>query len=134
MSSFHLDIFTPYGTYFSGEAEYLRVRTPDSVLGILPKHTPIIASVALSQLMVIINGNKHYYSTTGGLVNVKKDGKVVLMVSTIESQQDIDLTRAQEAKKRAEKHLSGTGSDIVRAKNALARANNRIKVKTDPEL
>lgn len=49
MSTFNLTIVTPFGIYFKGDVSFLEVRNEDSVLGILPKHTPIISTVKLGK-------------------------------------------------------------------------------------
>lgn len=130
MSSFHLEILTPFGHYFNGEVEYLEIRNPDGVLGILPHHTPIITTVVLSKIVVKINGNRHKYATTGGLFNMKQDGTATLMLKTIERSDEIDLARARKAKERAEARIAANkpNLNIKRAEEAIKRAENRIEV------
>ena len=133
MSSFHLEILTPFGHYFNGEVDYLEIRNPDGVLGILPRHTPIITTVVLSKIVVKIKGNRHRYATTGGLFNMKADGTASLMLKTIERSDEIDLARAKRAKERAEARISANKPTLnrKRAEEAIKRANNRIEVAQD---
>ena len=131
MATFKLEILTPYGHYYNGEVDYLSLKNDDGVLGILPKHTPIITTVSLCKILVVIKGNRHLYATTGGVLNVKKDGTVSLLVQTIERSDEIDLERAKRAKKRAEDRIKDNRGDMKRAENALLRAENRIQVAED---
>ena len=130
MSSFHLEILTPFGHYFNGEVEYLEIRNPDGVLGILPRHTPIITPVVLSEIIIKIKGNRRSYATTGGIFNMKQDGTASLMVQTIERSDEIDVARAQKSLERAKKRLHDSNDkiNVKRAEDALKRAENRLNV------
>ena len=133
MSSFHLEILTPFGHYFNGDVEYLEFRNPDGVLGILPRHTPLITPVVLCEIILKIKGKRHAYASTGGLFNMKKDGTASLMLQTIERSDEIDVPRAKRAKERAEARLAShkENINIERAKEAIRRAENRINVAKD---
>ncbi|MBP3733298.1 MAG: ATP synthase F1 subunit epsilon [Bacilli bacterium] len=128
MSTFLLEIFTPFGKYFDRYVEELVIQTDDYVLGILPNHTPLVSKVKISKMYIIQNGDKKCYAIGEGLLNISKDG-VTLLLESIESKNDIDIDRAKEAKKRAEQRLATlVNIDVERAQRALNRANNRISV------
>ena len=128
MKTFLLEIYTPYGKYFDRYVDELVVQTEEYVLGILPNHAPLVAKVKTSKMEIIQNGQKKCYAIGEGLLNVKKDG-VVLLVHSIESKDEIDIDRAKEAKKRAEGRLEEPlNIDVERATKALIRANNRINL------
>ena len=128
MKTFLLEIYTPYGKYFDRYVDEIVVQTEEYVLGILPNHAPLVAKVKTSKMEIIQNGQKKCYAIGEGLLNVKKDG-VVLLVHSIESKDEIDIDRAKEAKKRAEGRLEEPlNIDVERAMKALIRANNRISV------
>ena len=128
MSTFLLEIFTPFGKYFDRYVEELVIQTDDYVLGILPNHTPLVSKVKISKMYIIQNGDKKCYAIGEGLLNITKDG-VTLLLESIESKDDIDIDRAKEAKKRAEQRLATlVNIDVERAQRALNRANNRISV------
>ena len=133
MSSFHLEILTPFGHYFNGEVEYVEFRNPDGVLGILPKHTPIITPVVLCKLVIKIKGNRHLYATTGGLFHMKQDGSASMMLQTVERSDEIDVDRARRAKARAQARIEEHKDtlNLQRAEDAIKRAENRIRVAED---
>ena len=128
MSTFLLEIFTPFGKYYDRYVDELVIQTDDYVLGILPNHTPLVSKVKISKMYIIQNGNKKCYAIGEGLLNITKDG-VTLLLESIESKDDIDIDRAKDAKKRAEQRLATlVNIDVERAQRALNRANNRISV------
>ena len=128
MSTFLLEIFTPFGKYLDRYVDELVIQTDDYVLGILPNHTPLVSKVKISKMYIIQNGDKKCYAIGEGLLNITKDG-VTLLLESIESKDDIDIDRAKDAKKRAEQRLATlVNIDVERAQRALNRANNRISV------
>ena len=131
MKTFLLEIYTPYGKYFDRYVEELIVPTEEYVLGILPNHAPLIAKVRVGKLEIIFNGEKKVFAHGEGLINVKKDG-TVLILDSIESKEEIDIDRAKDAKRRAEERLKEPlNIDVERAQKALIRANNRIEIYED---
>ena len=128
MSTFLLEIFTPFGKYYDRYVDELVIQTDDYVLGILPNHTPLVSKVKVSKMFIIQNGDRKCYAIGEGLLNISKDG-VTLLLESIESKDDIDIDRARDAKKRAEERLATlVNIDVERAQRALNRANNRISV------
>ena len=128
MKTFLLQIYTPYGKYFDRYVDELVIQTEEYVLGILPNHAPLIAKVKTSKMEIVQNGERKIYANGEGLINVKKDG-VVLILESIESKNEIDIDRAKDAKRRAEERLKEPlNIDVERATRALIRANNRIGV------
>ena len=128
MSTFLLEIFTPFGKYYDRYVDELVIQTDDYVLGILPNHTPLVSKVKVSKMFIVQNGDKKCYAIGEGLLNISKDG-VTLLLESIESKNDIDIDRAKDAKKRAEQRLATlVNIDVERAQKALNRANNRISV------
>ena len=131
MKTFLLEIYTPYGKYFDRYVEEIVIPTEEYVLGILPNHSPLIAKVRVGKLEIISNGERKVYAHAEGLINVKKDG-TVLILDSIESKEEIDFDRAKEAKRRAEERLNAPlNIDVERATKALIRANNRIEIYED---
>ena len=128
MSTFHLEIYTPYSKYFDTYVDELIIKSDEYVLGILPNHAPLIAKVQNSKMYIIQNAERKCYAIGEGLINVSKEG-VVLLLETIEGKKEIDIKRAKDAKQRAEERLEmRVNIDIERAKRALRRAKTRIDV------
>ena len=101
MSTFHLQIVTPDGGFFDGEAEKLIVRAIDGDVCILARHSPYVTALGTGEARVTIDGKRRRAACAGGMLAVTKDN-VRLVATTFEWAEDIDADRAQRAKERAE--------------------------------
>lgn len=130
MTKFKLRIITPHGIYQEVEIDQINLRTTAGQIGILAHHIPLASGVEISQMNYIIDGKKTYFAVAGGFVHVNEN-ETTLIANAIESQDEIDLNRAEKAKQRAEERLKNKNSDtdILRAEVALRRALTRIHVK-----
>ena len=126
----HLDIYTPTGKYLEMEVDFIKVTSSVSVLGILPGHAPIVTTLEICKLTLKNSGEEFNYAISGGVLHIKKDHSVVMLVNAIEKSDEIDFKRAEESKNRAETRLSSHQEDIdvARAKAALSRALNRLSL------
>ncbi|MEG2770065.1 MAG: ATP synthase F1 subunit epsilon [Oscillospiraceae bacterium] len=126
MNSFHLDIVTPDGTFFDGEAEKVLVRTIVGDVCILARHTEYVTALGLGQAKVVVDDVPRKAACMGGMLTVS-GGKVKIVATTFEWAEDIDLDRAQKAKLRAEEILANKTDDKsaqlaeARLKRALVR-------------
>lgn len=130
MLKFKLKIITPHGIYQEVEIDQINLRTTAGQIGILAHHIPLASAVEISQMNYIIDGKKTYFAVAGGFVHVNEN-ETTLIANAIESQEEIDLKRAEQAKQRAEDRLKNKNpdTDILRAEIALRRAITRIHVK-----
>ena len=129
MKPFHLQIVTPDGLAYDGEAESLLVRTDDGDVEILAGHTDFLASVGIGRTRIRIGGEDRFASASGGFLSVS-GGEVKLVTITFEFADQIDLSRAKAAKEKAEAAIAKANGERAErlAKAKLARALNRINV------
>ena len=129
MSSFRLQIVTPDGSLFDGQAEALRLRTSEGYVSIRAGHVDYIAALDVGMVTVTKDGTTRDPACGGGFISVEK-GEVRLVATTFEYADEIDVERAESAKKRAEERLAQAQEerDIALAKAKLSRALNRIDV------
>lgn len=129
MSSFRLQIVTPDGSLFDGQAEALRLRTSEGYVSIRAGHVDYIAALDVGMVSVTKDGTTRDAACGGGFISVEK-GEVRLVATTFEYADEIDVERAESAKKRAEERLAQAQEerDIALAKAKLSRALNRIDV------
>ena len=129
MRSFKLDIVSPDGRIFSGEAERLLVRTSDGDVEILAGHTDLFATLDVGRVKLTAGSEIKYGSASGGFLTVK-GGCVTLATVTFEFADDIDINRANLAKQKAEEALKNAkaAADIEVANAKLGRAMSRISV------
>ena len=135
MAELHVSVITPDGTIFEHRAKAIDAQTPDGGITILPNHTPIIVPLAISELVVtrITEGHdKNHIAISGGIMEVREN-QVNIIANTAERSQDIDLDRAEIAKRKAEETLAEirdarNSKEFQRARASLAKAINRIGV------
>ncbi len=129
MASFHLQIVTPDGGFYDGEAEKLIVRAIDGDVCILARHIPYVTALGMGEARVTIGGQVRRAAANGGMLAVTGD-HVRLVATTFEWAEEIDRERAQRSKEAAEAQLKNLtdAREIQLAKAKLSRALNRIKV------
>lgn len=99
--TFHLQVVTPDGLAFEGEAEKLSVRTQDGIIGILPRHIDYVAPLGMGEAVITEpEGRERRAACIGGMVAVHS-GKVRLVATTFEWAEDIDMERAKTAEQKA---------------------------------
>ena len=129
MSSFRLQIVTPDGGAFDGEAEALRARTTEGYVSIRAQHADYLAVLGVGEVAVTQEGKERIAACGGGFLSVE-NGEVRLVATSFEYADDIDVARAKAAQKRAEELLKEAkeDKDIQLAKAKLSRALNRLKI------
>lgn len=132
MSSFHLQIVSPDGKFYDGDAFQISVRTLDGEVAIRAKHMPYVTAIGAGECRVYKEqaDEPRRAACIGGFLSVSKD-MVLLAATTFEWAEDIDMERANKAKEKAESILASNSSDphsIEIAKIKLTRALTRTKV------
>jgi F-type H+-transporting ATPase subunit epsilon len=127
---FTLDIVTLKKVAFSEAIKSVNAPGTEGYFSILVNHTPFVSSLKAGIIKVTReNEETSTFSMSGGFLMT--DGKkVILLADAVERPQEIDVSRAQAAKERAEKRIAERTPDvdIDRARLALLRALNRLKV------
>lgn len=98
-------------------------------LGILPGHTPLLTTLQVGQLWYRQGQEKHYLSIAFGFAEIQPD-RVTILAQIAERADEIDVSRAELAKKRAEERLAKptVDMDFERARVALLKALVRLQV------
>ena len=124
-----LEIVTPDRSLVREEVDEVQVPGSEGYLGILPGHTPLLATLAVGELWYRKGQEKHYLAIAGDFLEVLPD-RVTILAQTAELAQDIDIVRAESAKKRAEERIARpeAGMDLERARLALLRSLIRLQV------
>lgn len=126
--NFDLRIITPDRIFYEGEASMVEFNTTEGEIGVLKGHIPMTVIVKPGVLTIYGEETKEA-ALHAGFVEILQD-KVTIMAEIIEWPNEIDLTRAEEARERARQRISEKSSetDILRAETALQRAIARIEV------
>ena len=130
MPTSKLDIVTPEKVAFSDDIDLLEATAIDGNIGILPGHAPLVTALEIGVLKVVKGDEDIFISISEGFMEVKPR-QINVIVRTAELPQEIDVERAESAKKRAEERLDKKNDekiDAARARAALERAVSRIRV------
>ncbi len=129
MRSLRLQLVTPDGSLFDGQAEALRLKTSEGYVSIRARHADYIAALDIGVVTVTENGKSRNAACGGGFLSVEK-GEVRLVATTFEYADSIDVERAELAKQTAQARLEELTEekDILMAKAKLMRAVNRLNV------
>ncbi len=100
-------------------------------MGVLPHHAPVLTTLKYGVVKVRKSGNEEIFAVAGGVAEVQPD-IVTVLADAAENVEDIDVARAQFARKRAEETLAkGVGKDpdaLLNVEAALRRSNLRLDV------
>lgn len=94
-------IITPERTVTSEEVTQITVPTTDGEITILNNHIPLVTVLKPGELRYLINGKEENLAVSGGFVEIKKDGQVIILADTAEHAREINLARAEEARAKA---------------------------------
>ena len=129
MATTRLEIVTAERVVFSEDVDAVIAPGIEGQLGVLPHHAPLMTTLMPGELLVRKGGEEFSLAITGGFVEVRPD-RIIVLADAAERVEEIDVARAEEAKRRAEERISRhpPGVDMARAEAALHRSLIRLKV------
>ena len=125
----HLEIVTAERLVLSDDVDQVNAPTKDGRVGILPRHMPLLTVLTEGELSIIKGGVRTEFAVFGGFMEVLPD-RVTILADACDRSDEIDLERAEEAKRRAEERLASRKSnqDMALAEADLRRALLQIKM------
>ena len=105
-----LEIVTPERLAYSDTVDAVNLPGIEGELGVLPHHAPLVSMLGVGELRIRKGGTEESFAIVGGFLQVRPD-KVVVMAETADMASEIDLEKAQEARRAAERTLEGAGPD-----------------------
>ncbi len=129
MSGIKLDIVTAERVVYSEDVDVVVAPGVEGQLGILPHHAPLMTTLQEGELRVRKGGEEFSLAISGGFLEVRPD-RVIVLADAAERVEEIDMARAEEAKRRAEEQLThrAPGADAAQIEAALRRSLARLKV------
>lgn len=127
-----LELCAPEREPLNFEVKEVIIPGAAGVFTVQNEHTPLLSTLTTGVLIAYFaDGKEEHISINGGFAEVL-DNRVIVLTDTMEEGDEIDLARAEEAKERAERHLSkpGENTDILRAEAAMRRAMTRVLAKS----
>ncbi|MGO1468539.1 MAG: ATP synthase F1 subunit epsilon [Tissierella sp.] len=128
MAGIHLDIVTPDRSFFSEDIDSVIVRGLEGDLAVLKGRTPIVTPLRIGKVRIFQDDTERIATVSDGYISAVNDN-VTIVTDAAEWPEEIDIDRAEAAKKRAEERLDKSEDvDFVRAEAALKRSINRLEL------
>jgi F-type H+-transporting ATPase subunit epsilon len=125
----HVEIVAPERRVLEDDVDEILVPTPTGQIGILPRHAPLLTLLSPGELRLKKGSVETAVAIGGGFLEVA-DNRVAILADSAERAEEIDVARAEEARRRAVERLElrSREMDLERAQAALRRALARIRV------
>jgi F-type H+-transporting ATPase subunit epsilon len=134
-TSIELQIVTPDKLLVREQVDEVEIPGTEGYFGVLPGHTPMLASLAVGEMWYRKGQEKIYLSLAYGFCEVLPD-RVTILAQLAERAEEIDIARAEDARKRAEARLTAAKGDVdyERARTALMKSLARLQVSSRAQL
>jgi F-type H+-transporting ATPase subunit epsilon len=115
---------------YEGNADIVIVPGSEGEMGILPNHAPLLSTLQFGILKVRIKDKEEVFAVAGGIIEVQPK-LITILADSAENVQEIDVARAEAARKRAQELLEkGPTPDsdaYMKMEAALRRSNLRLE-------
>lgn len=129
MPKLKFEIVTAEGIVYSDDVDIIVAPGIEGQLGILPGHAPLLTMLQPGEMLVRKDGEETAMFVSGGFLEVMRD-RVTVLADVAERAEEIDISRAEEAKSRAEEQLKERPAemDLAAAEATLMRSLMRLKI------
>ena len=130
MATLKLEIVTPEAVTYSEDVDMVTLPGVEGEMGIFPMHVPLMTQIVPGEVTVRKNGQDYFLAVGEGFVEIT-GGRVAILTDMAIKAGDIDETKAEEARKRAEQRLSEklSAEETANVSAALAHSLAQLKVK-----
>ncbi|HVG96266.1 MAG TPA: F0F1 ATP synthase subunit epsilon [Chloroflexota bacterium] len=124
----HVEVVAAERSILSGEADEVLADTAKGQVGILPRHAAMLTLLVPGTVRLRRGSEEEILAVGGGFLEVSENN-VVVLADSAERAEEIDVARAEEARRRAAERVRGHTPDIDqdRAQAALARSLSRLR-------
>ena len=127
-----LEIVTPDRSVVTEQVDEVELPGSQGYFGVLPGHAPLLATLQVGELWYRVGNDTRYLAIAFGFVEVLPE-RVTVLAQIAERAEDIDVARAEAAKRRAEERVQRPMSpqaelDFERARIALMKSLIRLQV------
>ncbi len=126
--TFELEVATPERLVIHEKVTEAQLQAKNGYIGVLPGHAPLLSQLGTGYASYTSQGHKSYFAVNGGFVEVLPD-KVRVLAETVERAEEIDVSRAEAALRRAQEALSNPHVEVdpALALSAMFRAQARLE-------
>ena len=130
MATIHLEIITPERIVYVDDIDAVVVPGMEGELGILPHHIPLFTQIKPGEVKITKGEQEFFLAVTGGFLDVAAGSKVTILADYAVRSEEVEVSRAEEAKKRAEELMKVKKSEqeFAVAEAELRRAILELKV------
>lgn len=132
MKKINLKIITPERLVYQNEVDEISISTESGMVGILPDHIPLVSIIKAGELIVKKDEEILPLAVSGGVLEVKPNGQVIILADHSEFAHEIDLAKAEEACARAKKIMEEKKAagdiDFARFESLMEKELSRIKI------
>ncbi|NDJ36380.1 MAG: ATP synthase F1 subunit epsilon [Chloroflexi bacterium] len=125
------EIITQERLLFDEQVDLVIAPASAGEMTILPQHAPVVAQLDFGELVVRTGDTEEYFAIGGGVLQVAND-HILVLADSAEQADEIDISRAEEARQRAqqimEEGVPGDAADYAALQASLKRANLLMKV------
>jgi F-type H+-transporting ATPase subunit epsilon len=128
-NTIHVDIVSPEGQLYTGEANMVFAPAVEGDIGIAPRHSPLLTTLRAGEVRVQVQGEEeHTFWIGGGALEIQPH-VVSILADTAARAKDLDEAKAQEAKNQAEAALRDSKDkvDIAKAQAELLQAIAQLR-------
>jgi F-type H+-transporting ATPase subunit epsilon len=127
-----LEIVTPDRSLATAEVDEVNLPGSQGYFGVLPGHTPLLSTLQVGEMWYRIGQERHFLAIAFGFAEVLPD-RVTVLAQIAEKAEEIDVARAEAAKRRAEERVARastpqTQMDFERARIAMMKSLIRLQV------
>lgn len=115
---------------YQGDVDICVIPGAEGVMGILPNHAPLLTVLKFGVITVRTKTDEEYFTVAGGVVEVQPD-QITILADAAENVEEIDIQRAETARKRAEEMLARAVPQDADAYLSLQSALRRSTLRID---
>ena len=130
MPKIHLDIVSVERVVVSDDVDYVSAPAIDGIVGILPRHEPLLTALSFGELRYKKDGQEFAVAIGGGFMEVRPD-RVTVLADAADHADEIDEQRAEEARQRAQELLAqkpASDMEAARLEQIIRRSEVQLKV------
>lgn len=132
MSTLKFKIVTPEKVIYENEISQVSIPTMSGEVTILPNHIPLVSVLKAGELRIKDKNGEHNMAVSGGFLEVRGNNEIVILADHAERVDEIDITKTEEAKQRAEEQMKNIKDvqdvDYARLQAVIDRELNKIKI------
>jgi len=125
-------IVKPEGVVYEADIEKVTIPTKAGEITVYENHAPLVSVLDTGELLITKEGNTVAIAVSGGFFEMRPDNKLYIMADSAERADEIDISRAEQAKKRAEEQLKKIQNvsdvDFARVQAMIDKELNRLHV------